>query len=144
MKLVVFFLIFTFSLIAHEEGRVMGSEVIEERKISMQLLNKLMNQARKNINDNDLGSDTTDIFSQIQNILNKYPSLFPDDSFDGKTKASTDIIGNRDKFNSIAKEYEDNAKLIIELIESGDSAAVNKSFQNLYSSCKSCHSRFRN
>ena len=76
MKLVVFFLIFTFSLIAHEEGRVMGSEVIEERKISMQLLNKLMNQARKNINDNDLGSDTTDIFSQIQNILNKYPSLF--------------------------------------------------------------------
>jgi|TARA_B100000787_G_C16155191_1_gene278550 cytochrome c556 len=144
MKLVVFFLIFTFSLIAHEEGRVMGSEVIEERKISMQLLNKLMNQARKNINDNDLGSDTTDIFSQIQNILNKYPSLFPDDSFDGKTKASTDIISNRDKFNSIAKEYEDNAKLIIELIESGDSAAVNKSFQNLYSSCKSCHSRFRN
>ena len=122
----------------------MGSEVIEERKISMQLLNKLMNQARKNINDNDLGSDTTDIFSQIQNILNKYPSLFPDDSFDGKTKASTDIISNRDKFNSIAKEYEDNAKLIIELIESGDSAAVNKSFQNLYSSCKSCHSRFRN
>ena len=144
MKLIICLLIFISPLMANENNEFTVSEIIEKRMMSMQSLNKLMSKARINIQENKLNSETVDIFKKIQYILYDYPSLFPDNSFVGKTKASQNIISNRDEFNSIAKEYEDNAKLIIELIESEDSAAVNKSFQNLYSSCKSCHSRFRN
>ena len=72
-----------------------------------------------------------------------YPTLFPDDSFGGKSKASTDIIYNRELFNQIAKETEGNATLAKLSALEGDFESVQKFHQNLFGSCKSCHSRFK-
>lgn len=119
-------------------------EVVAERMILMQKLNKNMRSANALIKENKLDLELIDVFSHIENIFKKYPSLFPDDSFAGKTKASTDIITNRSTFNAISSEHQQNANLAIEAVKSGNTELVTDYFQKLYSSCKSCHSRFRN
>jgi len=76
--------------------------------------------------------------------MKTYPTLFPDDSFDGKTKASNDIIDNREAFNQIANETSEWAALAKIAAENNDLDALQQHQQNLYGSCKSCHSRFKN
>ncbi|MDA9601463.1 cytochrome c, partial [Alphaproteobacteria bacterium] len=85
-----------------------------------------------------------EIYAEIEAILIEYPTLFPDDSFVGKTKASTDIIDNRDAFNQISQDASDWAALAKISAKNGDLESIQQHHQNLYSSCKSCHSRFRN
>ncbi|MAV82452.1 MAG: hypothetical protein CMI90_03180 [Pelagibacteraceae bacterium] len=134
--LIIFiFLNYSFSLNASE---------IQDRKLSMQALNKLMKEANNNIRENILNSRTQEIFLEISDIFKHYPSLFPEGSFDGKTNASNDIIFNREKFNQISKDNEENAKKAAEAIMYENQELAVKHFQNLYSSCKSCHSRFKN
>tara|TARA_Y100001935_G_C17192228_1_gene450682 strand:- start:233 stop:463 length:231 start_codon:yes stop_codon:yes gene_type:complete len=72
-----------------------------------------------------------------------YPTSFPDDSFGGKSKASTDTIDNRELFNQIAKEKEDNSALAKLSLLEGNIESVQQFHQNLFGSCKSCHSRFK-
>ena len=100
--------------------------------------------SNKKIKKSQLDDETVDIFSKIEHIFIDYPSLFPDDSFQGVTKASTDIIDNRDVFNALANEHAINAGLAIESVKAEDIDQLKIYFNNLYSSCKSCHSRFRN
>lgn len=138
-------LIFLYNpLYSHENMDNIESDVVKERMISMQKLNKLMSLANKNIKKSELNDETIDIFSKIEHIFIEYPSLFPDDSFQGETKASSDIIDNRDDFNAIANEHAINAGLAIEAVKANNIDEVKTYFTKLYSSCKSCHSRFRN
>jgi len=62
MKLIICFLISISPLMANENNEFTVSEIIEKRMISMQSLNKLMSQARINIQENKLNSETIDIF----------------------------------------------------------------------------------
>ena len=84
-----------------------------------------------------------EIYIEIEAILLKYPTLFPDDSFDGKTKASSDIIDNRQAFEQIAKEASEWAALAIISVKNKDLETTQQHHQKLFSSCKSCHSRFK-
>ena len=144
MNFLIAFIFFCYPVYSHENMDSIGSEVVKERMISMQKLNKLMSLANKNIKNSQLNDDTIDIFSKIEHIFIDYPSLFPDDSFKGETKASSDIIDNREAFNAIANEHAINAGLAIEAAKSNNIDEVKIYFSKLYSSCKSCHSRFRN
>jgi len=49
---------------ANENNEFTVSEIIEKRMISMQSLNKLMSQARINIQENKLNSETIDILQK--------------------------------------------------------------------------------
>ena len=84
---------------------------ISDRQELMRDYNKLMRAANNLIKDDVINDDLASIYEEIENIMRVYPTLFPDDSFGGKSKASTDIIDNRELFNQIAKETEDNAAL---------------------------------
>ena len=77
----------------------------------MRDFSKLMKVAKNLVKDRSKSEDLANAFEEIENIMIIYPTLFPDDSFGGKSKASTDIIDNRDLFNQIAKETEDNAPI---------------------------------
>lgn len=144
MKFLILLFFIHSPLISHEKMDYIDSEVVQERMISMQKLNKLMSLANKKIKKSQLDEETVGIFSKIEHIFIDYPSLFPDDSFHGVTKASTDIIDNRDVFNALANEHAINAGLAIESVKAEDTDQLKIYFNKLYSSCKSCHSRFRN
>ena len=120
-----------------------ASDVIHQRQDSMQNFNKLMRSATPTLN-NDETKGLEEIYAEIEAILIEYPTLFPDDSFVGKTKASTDIIDNRDAFNQISQDASDWAALAKISAKNGDLETIQQHHKNLYSSCKSCHSRFKN
>jgi|TARA_B100001093_G_scaffold447065_1_gene451751 cytochrome c556 len=120
-----------------------ASDVIHQRQDSMQNFNKLMRSATQTLNSGETNG-LEEIYAEIEAILIEYPTLFPDDSFVGKTKASTDIIDNRDAFNQISQDASDWAALAKISAKNGDLESIQQHHQNLYSSCKSCHSRFRN
>ena len=129
-------LIFLFPFLAY-------SNPVLDRQESMRDFNKLMRAANNLIKDDVINDDLAGIYEEIENIMRVYPTLFPDDSFGGKSKASTDIIDNRELFNQIAKETEDNAALAKLSSLEGDIKSVQQFHQNLFGSCKSCHSLFR-
>ena len=87
-----------------------ASDVIHQRQDSMQNFNKLMRSATQTLNNGET-KGLEEIYAEIETILIEYPTLFPDDSFVGKTKASTDIIDNRDAFNQISQDASDWAAL---------------------------------
>ena len=120
-----------------------ASDVIHQRQDSMQNFNKLMRSATQTLNNGET-KGLEEIYAEIEAILIEYPTLFPDDSFVGKTKASTDIIDNRDAFNQISQDASDWAALAKISAKNGDLETIQQHHKNLYSSCKSCHSRFKN
>ena len=69
---------------------------VADRQESMRDYNKLMRAANNLIRDSVINDDLASIYEEIEEIMKVYPTLFPDDSFGGKSKASTDIIDNRD------------------------------------------------
>ena len=122
---------------------LLASDVINQRQDSMQDFNKLMRAANQSLKNGEIDG-LAEIYGDIESIMKTYPTLFPDDSFDGKTKASNDIIDNREAFNQIANETSEWAALAKIAAENNDLVALQQHQQNLYGSCKSCHSRFKN
>ena len=120
----------------------MANSFIEQRQGSMQDFNKLMRSASQLIQSGD-AQDLVEIYDEIELIMKEYPSLFPEDSFQGKTKASIDILEDRDSFNQIAKKTEELASLAKIASKNNDMDTLQQHHQNLFSTCKSCHSRFK-
>lgn len=123
---------------------LMANDNISERQDSMQNFNKLMRSASQMIKNDEINADLSLIYDDIEMIMTKYPSLFPDDSFGGKSKASEDIISNRDEFNQLSLKTAESAALASIAAKNQDIDLLQQSHKNLYGSCKSCHSNFKN
>jgi len=121
-----------------------ANDNISQRQDSMQKFNKLMRSANQMIKNDEINSDLSQIYDDIEIIMTQYPTLFPDDSFGGKSKASEDIISNRDDFNQLSLETAEFAALASIAAKNQDFDLLQQSHKSLYSSCKSCHSRFKN
>ena len=137
----MFKLILIFFLLAQS---LLYANPISDRQELMRDYNKLMRAANNLIRENEINDDLASIYEEIEEIMRVYPTLFPHDSFGGKSKASTDIIDNRELFNQIAKETENSAALAKLSAQEGEFENVMQFHQNLFGSCKSCHSRFKN
>ena len=131
-------IIFIFSASA-----LFANDVVQKRQASMQDFNKLMRSATQILNDGET-QGLEDIYTKIESIMIEYPNLFPNDSFEGKTKASQNIIEDRDAFNIIAQDTSGLAALAKIAASNNDLEALQQHHQNLFGSCKSCHSRFKN
>jgi len=131
-------IIFMFSISA-----LFANDVVQKRQASMQDFNKLMRSATQILKDGET-QGLEDIYTKIESIMIEYPNLFPNDSFEGKTKASQNINEDRDAFNIIAQDTSDLAALAKIASSNNDLEAVQQHHQNLFGSCKSCHSRFKN
>ena len=137
----MFKLILIFFLLVQS---LLYANAISDRQELMRDYNKLMRAANNLIRENEINDDLASIYEEIEEIMRVYPTLFPDDSFGGKSKASTDIVDNRELFNQIAKETENSAALAKLSAQEGEFENVIQFHQNLFGSCKSCHSRFKN
>ena len=74
---------------------VLYADPILDRQDSMQSLNKMMREADKAIKNGEFDNELTSIYDEIQKLMIEFPTLFPEGSFEGKTKASMDILDNR-------------------------------------------------
>ena len=129
----MFKLILIFFLLAQS---LLYANPISDRQELMRDYNKLMRAANNLIRENEINDDLASIYEEIEEIMRVYPTLFPDDSFGGKSKASTDIIDNRELFNQIAKETENSAALAKLSAQEGEFENVMQFHQNLFGSCK--------
>lgn len=120
-----------------------ANDVIQQRQESMQDFNKLMRSATQMLKKGEV-QRTDEIYQKIESIMLKYPTLFPDDSFNGKTSASVKIIDDRDVFEQLSKEASDLAALAKIAANNDDLELIQQHHQNLFGTCKSCHSRFKN
>ena len=120
-----------------------ANDVIQQRQESMQDFNKLMRSATQMLKNGEVQL-TDEIYQKIESIMLKYPTLFPDDSFNGKTSASIKIIDDRDVFEQLSKEASDLAALAKIAANNDDLELIQQHHQNLFGTCKSCHSRFKN
>lgn len=120
-----------------------ANDVIQQRQESMQDFNKLMRSATQMLKNGEV-QRTDEIYHKIESIMLKYPTLFPDDSFNGKTSASVKIIDDRDVFDQLSKEASDLAALAKIAANNDDLELIQQHHQNLFGTCKSCHSRFKN
>ena len=120
-----------------------ANDVIQQRQESMQDFNKLMRSATQMLKNGEV-QRTDEIYHKIESIMLKYPTLFPDDSFNGKTSASVKIIDDRDVFEQLSKEASDLAALAKIAANNDDLELTQQHHQNLFGTCKSCHSRFKN
>ena len=120
-----------------------ANDVIQQRQESMQDFNKLMRSATQMLKNGEV-QRTDEIYRKIESIMLKYPTLFPDDSFNGKTSASVKIIDDRDVFEQLSKEASDLAALAKIAANNDDLELTQQHHQNLFGTCKSCHSRFKN
>ena len=123
---------------------VLYADPILDRQDSMQSLNKMMRDADKAIQSGEFNSELSSIYDDIQKIMIEYPTLFPEGSFEGKTKASTDILDNKDQFNQIASDAANFAALAKIASENNDINSLQQNHINIFATCKSCHSRFKN
>jgi len=117
---------------------------ILDRQDSMQSLNKMMREADKAIKNEEFDVNLTSIYDEIQKLMIEFPTLFPEDSFEGKTKASIDILDNRNQFNQIASDAVNFAALAKIASENNDINSLQQNHINIFTTCKSCHSRFKN
>ena len=120
-----------------------ANDVIQQRQETMQDFNKLMRSATQMLKNGEV-QRTDEIYHKIESIMLKYPTLFPDDSFNGKTSASVKIIDDRDVFEQLSKEASDLAALAKIAANNDDLELIQQHHQNLFGTCKSCHSRFKN
>ena len=123
---------------------VAAANPILDRQDSMQSLNKIMREADKVIKNGEYDSNLTSIYDEIQKLMIEFPTLFPEGSFEGKTKASTDILDNREQFNQIASDAANFASLAKIASENNDINSLQQNHINIFTTCKSCHSRFKN
>ena len=124
-------------------GLLYGGPILD-RQDSMQSLNKMMREADKVIKNGEYDSELTSIYDEIQKLMIEFPTLFPEDSFEGKTKASIDILDNREQFNQISSDAANFAALAKIALENNDINSLQQNHINIFTTCKSCHSRFKN
>ena len=135
MKYLIAFFLFT--------GVLMANSFVDQRQQSMQNFLNYMKTASNLIKDENINEELADVYDQIAALMIEYPTLFPDNSFEGKTKASSNIIVERVKFNQLAEDTARQASLAKSASLSKDMPALQQAHQNLFSSCKSCHSRYQ-
>ena len=136
IKIYLFFFLLT--------SGVLYADPILDRQDSMQSLNKMMREADKVIKNGEFDSNLTSIYDEIQKLMFEFPTLFPESSFEGKTKASIDILDNRDQFNQIASDAANFAALAKIASKNNDINSLQQNHINIFTTCKSCHSRFKN
>ena len=118
------------------------ADVIIERQNLFQDFNKTMRQANASFKEQNT-EELISIFEKINVILETLPNKFPDDSFEGKTSAKKEIISQREDFNKLFTSALGESSLVIFNLNDGNYDQALQHFQTLYSSCKSCHSRYK-
>ena len=62
----------------------------------------------------------------------------------GKTTLKAKAMKEKDKFRTMAQEFEQASKKLAETAGSGDLKAISEQFGDMANNCKSCHTTFRN
>tara|TARA_X000001036_G_scaffold255332_1_gene237654 strand:+ start:134 stop:466 length:333 start_codon:yes stop_codon:yes gene_type:complete len=87
-------------------------------------------------------NEVKNILSEIEINAGQTPMLFEVNATDPTSEAASEIWENFQDFSDKAFALESTAKSLISAVESVDDLAI--AVQSLGSTCKSCHSKYRN
>lgn len=119
-----------------------GGDVIAKRNRVM----KSNGYNVEDIKDKQKAGKIEDIEVNALNIaLNagQIPSLFPQGSLGGKTRAKPEIWQNWQDFVARARELEVQAEALEKLAEAGNKGGVASQLPKIEAACQACHDRFR-
>ncbi len=71
------------------------------------------------------------------------PTLFPEDSGEGKTKALPAIWSRKDEFRRNLQNFQEAARGVADVADNGDLNEFARAFQRLGRQCKNCHDNFK-
>jgi cytochrome c556 len=91
----------------------------------------------------DFGPGLGDIASGLQAMAADIPSLFPEGTDFGETKAKPEVWSDADGFADKAAEAKDATAAFAEAVKSGDKAAMMQAFRDVGDACKGCHEEYR-
>lgn len=133
--------LFSVEVISHSGT---SNEIVKARMASMKVIAANM----KSLSKISRGRDPFDI-NEVKNILSEIeinagqtPMLFEVNATDPTSEAASEIWENFQDFSDKAFALESTAKSLISAVESVDDLAI--AVQSLGSTCKSCHSKYRN
>lgn len=81
--------------------------------------------------------------SRVANLADQIVEGFPQGSDQGHTSAKPDIWTNWDDFQSKAKDFDTQAKLLAEVAKSNDEAKDKEQFKKVAETCKACHEKYK-
>ena len=134
----IFILLFSFSAVAEQAVE----EIIKERKSIFSKNYKTAKRVNSLVSNGDI-DEAKELMIEMSDNYKRLLDLFPENSKTGfKTEALPSIWENKDEFNLLMTKASSN---MIELSSVIDGAEDVKSTLGKYmwSSCKSCHSKFR-
>jgi hypothetical protein len=134
-KLIIIF-VFAFSTL-------LANDVVHQRQESMQDFNKLMRSATQILKDGET-EGLEDIYTKIESIMIEYPNLFRMIALRVKPKLAKILSKIEMHLLASLKIQARLAALAKIAASNNDLEAVQQHHQNLFGSCKSCHSRFKN
>ena len=124
-------------------GKAVNADIIADRKAGFK-----ENAASMKVIAAAFGSrDYDSIINEVKNISSwaqKIPNHFPKGSDTGETKARAEIWFDFDDFETRAKSNQTAAEELIAAVVSRDQSAMITSLKNLGSSCKFCHTNYKN
>jgi len=120
-----------------------SAEEIQLRRDSMKGMGGAMKAINTLIEANGSVSDAAAPAQLIADTTQKIPTLFPDTSQEGDTKALPDIWQNPDDFNSKIKNVQAEAAMLVTAVAGGDMAALKAQFEKTGAACGACHKVYR-
>ena len=134
----IFILLFSFSAVAEQTAE----EIIKERKSIFSKNYKTAKRVQGLASDGNL-DEAKKLMIEMSNNYKRLLDLFPENSKEGfGTEALSSIWENKDEFNLLMTKASNNMIELTSVIdETEDMKATLGKY--MWSSCKSCHSRFR-
>ncbi|WP_158045081.1 c-type cytochrome [Skermanella pratensis] len=120
-----------------------ADDPVKVRKEGFDGNKKAMGAIKKILEDGaDLGGAATPAQS-LASFAKQVPGLFPAGSDKGDTKAKPVIWTSFPDFAAKAQAFETETAKLVQVVASGDKAAVQKQFGAVGGTCKTCHDTYR-
>lgn len=120
-----------------------ADDPVKVRKEGFDGNKKAMGAIKKILEDGaDLGGAAAPAQS-LASFAKQVPGLFPAGSDKGDTKAKPAIWTSLADFTAKAQAFETESAKLVQVVASGDKAAVQKQFGAVGGTCKACHDAYR-
>ena len=134
----IFILLFSFSAVAEQTVE----EIIKERKSIFSKNYKTAKRVQGLASNGDI-DEAKKLMIEMSDNYKRLLDLFPENSKVGfKTEALPSIWENKDEFNLLMTKASNNMIELTSVIDSAEDVRTTLG-KYMWSSCKSCHSRFR-
>ena len=120
-----------------------ADDVLKTRKEGFDGNKKAMGAIKKILEDGAELSGVSAPAQSLNSFAKQVPALFPAGSDTGDTKAKPAVWTNFSDFTAKAQAFETESGKLVQVVATGDKAAIQKQFGAVGGTCKGCHDTYR-